>query len=193
MTEDICPSTFGYDHDYDNKNKKSLTTTHFIIIGGCLLLFLIAFYFIYRFTTQASQKLKSMESALSNTIERTNQLQRVLQSPPPPPQMSCPLPPPPQPQHVFVSTQVPAPAPQVVVPQVAVQPEVISPIALDNELSEELNELKASTTTEAEPQEENETASEATTEEEQTLEKKKAKNASHVKNERKPVAKEGRI
>lgn len=94
----------------------------YLIAGVCVLLLVVSLYFFYRHVSSVNKRFQSLEDLLSKVIDKTNQLQHVIQNGYAVPQQrmeqSSPS------QHVAV-----APPP---------------PINLDKELAEELKELDSS-------------------------------------------------
>lgn len=110
-----------------------------IIMGVSLLLLMAALYYLYRHIRGVSQRFQALEDVMTKVVEKTNQLQHLIQSGcmignamPQPAVYQSPHPHPPQ-SHP--QTQPPPQPPAAVVP----------PVNLDKELAEELKELETTT------------------------------------------------
>ena len=102
----------------------------FVIMGVAVLLMAVSFYFLYRHISSVNKRFHSLEDLLSKVIDKTNQLQHVIQS-----GYAIPAP---VPHQASVRADSPVMTPQQTAPP---------PINLDKELAEELKELDSSTKT----------------------------------------------
>jgi len=157
MNEDTCPLVLAKTPLVEKNNWQTI-----LIIVGLILLFLILFYFFYKFISHTNQKFKIVEQAINQMNERMKQ----------PPQIEIKNPfqnlfqpahhqPPIQVHQPQVIQQPPIQVHQPqVIPQPPIQvkqtpqqqPVVIDARVLDKELSEELKELDAAVDKQEEPE-----------------------------------------
>jgi hypothetical protein len=101
-----------------------------VVAGVSVMLLMGVFYYIHRHMKAVSQRFNATEDVLTKVVEKTNQLQHLIQS-------GCMIGMPPQ-HPAAVVFQQSAPS-QAAVPPVPQAP----PVNLDKELAEELKELES--------------------------------------------------
>lgn len=152
MNEDTCPLVLAKKPIIEKNNWQTI-----LIVVGLILLFLILFYFFYKFISHTNQKFKIVEQAINQMNERIKQQPPQLEIKNNPP---FPFPNMFQPQVVHPAQQQPVHIQQPhIVHQSQPQPvkvqqpsQVIDAKVLDKELSEELKELDVSVDKNEEPE-----------------------------------------
>lgn len=107
-----------------------------VVVGVSMMLLLGVVYYMHRQMRTVSQRFTATEDVLTKVVEKTNQLQHLIQS-------GCMIgvQQPPHPAAV-VFQQAPQPQPHQPVVQSQPQPPTPPPVNLDKELAEELKELE---------------------------------------------------